>query len=584
MIQAMAYPADTIDAPLATLGAALVLVSWWKPLLVLAPFLAWAWVISTIYDKDAARWYFKREAWNTAHLLAGAAALGVVFFAPPLLGPLTFWVAWPVMLAVLGADLAAYFVLRNRDDRVPEGARWTLNVGEMLAARADKKSKAKRGLGAVTLVFRGPDGEVEPPEKDSPEFELRVKLEELVRKVLDSRAARMDILPAKEGVYAATMTVDGVRTVIAQMPVAPASAMIDFLKGAAGLDVSDKRRKQRGEMQVGQAAASTITIGVSTLGASAGMRLTLLVNPVEQVSLRFDDLGLLPNQAADLRRLIETPGGVVLVAAPPGGGRTATLYALLREHDAYISNVQTVEMEPQAVIEGVRHNVFDPQVDGAEYSTTVRSILRRDPDVVGVAESDEATAREVAKADTERTRVYLSLPADSPLAAIQLYARLVGDQKAAAKSLKGVIAQRLVRRLCANCKIGVQPTPEMLKKLGLPASTKQLYRKSGKVLIKDKEQECPVCAGVGYFGQLGVFSVVTIGPAEQKLIAANDLTGLRAATRERKQQSVQQAALTHAISGDTSIEEVVRITQQNKPDAGAKARPASATPPAPAAG
>jgi type II secretory ATPase GspE/PulE/Tfp pilus assembly ATPase PilB-like protein len=292
------------------------------------------------------------------------------------------------------------------------------------------------------------------------------------------------------------------------------------------------------------------------------MQLTLLLDPEGQVKRDLADLGLHPNQLEDVKRLIEEKKGLVIIAAPPDNGRTTTMYAIIRTHDAYTSNVQTVEVDPQASMEGVRHNRFDPKVDGAEYSTTVRSILRRDPDVVGVAEvPDDNTAKEVAKADYDRTRVYMCIPADGALGALQAYAKAVGDQKAAARGLTGIIAERLARRLCENCRVEFQPTPDVLKKLGLPADTKKLFRKGGQVMIKDKPVTCPVCNGTGFFGQVGVFEVYTFTQAERDQFAQNDLTSLKASFRQRKQQSIQQSALMHAIAGTTSVEEVVRVTQ-----------------------
>src|SRR5205085_10140609 len=120
-------------------------------------------------------------------------------------------------------------------------------------------------------------------------------------------------------------------------------------------------------------------------------------------------------------------GGVVLLAAPADGGRTTTLYSVLKMHDAYTSNVQTVEMEPQDSLEGVRQNPFEAAGEGPEYSTFVRSILRRDPQVVGIAEMpDEQTAKEIARVDTERTRIYLSLRTDNVMTALQAWATAVG--------------------------------------------------------------------------------------------------------------------------------------------------------------
>lgn len=546
---------------LAAENTPLMLVSPLKPFLLLVPLLVWAYVVSSIYDKDARRWYFKHRLWNMGHVGAATVAVAIV-----LLAPVTFWVTWPVMIAILGADLAAYFAYRNRHSQVPESARWTLDFSAMMASREQKKKATKAA--STTMVFHGPGGALPVPEKETADYDVRIGAEELVKKMLDARASQMDIFPVKEGVYGATVLVDGMRHAVDQLPPAKAVAVIDLYKGAAGLDVKDRRRRQRGDMKVGEGGTSLLPIGVTTLGTSAGMRIELLVDPIKQVSMRVGDLGLHSNQLEDLKGLVQDGTGVVLLGAMPDGGRTATLYALLREHDAYTSNVQVVEMETQASIEGVRHNVFDPQKDGSEYSTLVRSILRRDPDVVGIAEVDDETAKEISRSDTQHTRVYVSLKADDPLKAVQLFAQMVGDQKKAAGCLHGVVAVRLARRLCHNCKVAVQPTADNLKKLGLPAETKQLFRKSGKVLIKDKEQLCPVCNGVGYFGQIGVFAVHTFGDDERRLIAANDLSGLRAALRQKKQQSIQQAGLQHVLKGETSVEEVLRITSAPKKSGG----------------
>jgi len=564
-------------APLA-LGEAMWLVSWWKPILMLAPLLGWAWVVSTVYDKDAARWYFKRSAWNIAHIAAGTLAVAVVLFMPAVVdSSLVFWISWPIMLLILAIDLGVYAFLRNKDERVPESARWTLDPAKWAAARAERKKRGSRHL-ASSLIFKGPGGELAVPAKDTPEFETRVTAEGLIQRAFDARASQLDILPAKEGVYAVTILVDGVRQALEQMPTAKANQVMDVFKAAAGLDLADRRRKLVETIKIGPPNGTMRTARVTSIGTSAGMRLSVLIDPEKQVSMRVSELGLHPNQEADLRELIADRSGVVLIAAPPDNGRTATFYAVLREHDAYTSNVQTVETEPQATFEGIRQNIFDPAAEGAEHSTLVRSILRRDPDVVGIADMpDEATAKEVARADVEHCRVYLGLRADDPLKAIQLFVRAVGDQKQGAKGLRGVICQRLLRRLCGNCRAPFTPTPDLLRKLGLPADTKQLYRKSGQVLVRDKPTVCPACGGSGFFGQIGAFAVHTLGEEERGFIGANDLTSLRNALRQKKQQSIQTAALQHVVQGNTSVEEVLRVVQ------GEEQKPAAQTQPAPAA-
>lgn len=540
-----------------TLGEATVLLAWWAGVVALVILGGWAWVVSTVFDKDAARYYLPRRGWNAVHMAAGVLALAVF-----VLLPLPWFAALPAMMLVLGADLLVYFLKRNSDKRVPAAKRWSMNPASWFGS--EKKDKEEKGPKATSsMVFKGPQGDLKAPEKEAPEYEVRVAAERLIQAMSDVRGSQLDISPLKDGAYAVTTLVDGVRQAIEQVPAQTASAIMSVYKAAAGLDVADRRRRQVGDFKMGPAgAAPTTVVRVTTMGGSAGMQCSLLMDPAGQVSRRIGALGLLEGQKEHIDALLKEKGGVVLVVSPADNGRTQTLYALLREHDAYIANVQTIEIDQQAEIEGVRHNKFVPTADGAEFSTTVRSILRRDPDVVGIAEMpDEATAKEVSKCDTTRIRVYLSFRSEGALQAVQMYAKAVGDQQQAANGLAGVISQRLVRRLCENCRVAFQPTPDIVKKLGLPPDTKQLYRKSGQVLVKDKPVTCEVCGGSGFFGQVGVFEVYTFGPAEREMVAVNDIASLKGALRQKKQQSMQASALMHAIRGDTSVEEVVRISQ-----------------------
>ena len=191
---------------------------------------------------------------------------------------------------------------------------------------------------------------------------------------------------------------------------------------------------------------------------------------------------------------------------------------------------------------------------------------------------DEQTAKEIARADMERTRIYLSLKTDNVMTAMQAWAKAVGDADQAAKVLRGAMAQKLLRKLCVNCRVAYQPSPDMLKKLGVPSDKpRQLFKKGGQVLIKNKPEVCPVCRGIGYVGQEGIFEVFAIGKPERDLIKAGNWTGLRAEFRKKQLPTVQQAALKKALEGTTSVEELLRVTAE--PSGGAKPPPAK--PPGP---
>lgn len=542
------------QAPWATLGAGLVLVSWWKPILALVVFVGWAWIVATIYDKDALRFYLKRRQWNIAHACAGLAALAALVLIP------MFLAAFPAMVAILLIDLGVYFHMRNNDHRVGEANKWSLNPSTWFTAEKEAKDKDKRAKD-VSLVFRTKQGVIEAPEKETPEFAIRASAEDMIIRSMDARASRFDLAPVSEQTYSFSYVVDGVRQAGSTLTAPEAVAAIDFLKRAASLDVNDRRKRQVGDISMERLNIKH-KLRLTAMGAQGGMRVGVVIDPEKQVQRKIEELGLLASQREELDKIIKDDQGVVLVGAPPGAGRTSTMYAILRAHDAYTTNVQTMEIEPQGAIEGVRHNVFDPAVDGAEYSTTVRSLLRRDPDVLAVAEMPDAnTGVEVARVDSSRTRVYLGLRADSAIAAIQTYVKAVNDPAVAAKGLHGVVAQKLLRRLCPNCRAAYQPSPDMLKKMGLPADkVSQLFRKGGQVLIKNKPETCPMCGGGGYLQQEGVFEVHALGQEERDLIAKGDYASLKAALKKKRLPGIQESALKKAVEGVTSVEEVIRIT------------------------
>lgn len=551
-----------------TLAAGFMLVSVWKPILLFAPFVAWAWFVSTYLDKQAQRFFLGQEKWALIHMLFGVAALAAVILVP-IGGIAGFAATLLIVLALLAGDIGLFVVITNRDERVPERARISMDFEKMKAAREDK-ARAKQ-LGTSELVIVGANKmKVTPPPKESPDFAVRIAAEQIVAKGFAMHASQIDILPANENTYAASYLVDGVRQ--AGDPVArnDAAQIIDFWKSCAGLDVKDRRRKLQGQVSISGEGMSGTTVKLVTSGSASGMRLSMVFNPSEAVRRSADALGMTDKQLDLVNGWVNEEGGVVLIAGPADSGRTTTFYSILKLHDAYTANISTIELDIEDALEGIKQIPFDPAVEGPDFATTVRSNLRRDPDVLGVAElPDTETAANIARADLERSRVYLSLRSNNAQEAIQLYTKAVGDPKIAAQGLRGVISHRLLRVLCSNCKVPYQPAPDMLKKLGLPPDkVQQLFKKGGQVLVRNKPDICPVCNGVGYMGQTGVFGVFPIEDEEKSLIADQNWSGLRSAMRKRQLPTFQQSALLKAIEGMTSIEEVTRITAEPKPTKG----------------
>ncbi len=185
---------------------------------------------------------------------------------------------------------------------------------------------------------------------------------------------------------------------------------MDFWKAAAKLDVSERRKKQMGVVSVERGETSKKIARITTVGGAKGMQMTMLFDPEQAVTRKYADLGLLDMQAAELDTIIKEEKGTVLLVSPPDSGRTTTLYSVIRKHDAYTKNVHTVETDPQAGVEGVRLNKFDAEKEGIEFSTTVRTVLRRDPNVVGVADLPRCRHRQGDRQGRPRPHAHLRLP------------------------------------------------------------------------------------------------------------------------------------------------------------------------------
>ncbi|MBX3387769.1 MAG: Flp pilus assembly complex ATPase component TadA [Phycisphaeraceae bacterium] len=599
-----------------TLAQGLVLMSWWKPILILLPIVPWAWVVSHVYDKHANMFALPRRRWNLIHMLTALAGFFLCILLPVAIGPGHggFFAGWGVLILFLAADLVIYPLMANKDDRVTAKHKITLTY-ILKSQQAGKKKKEEKVTGAkVAYTIRAADDkgkftiDVPAPQPETPELEVRIAAEKIYAQALAARAWQVDIQPVAKDAYGVSALIDGVRQNIGEpMPLANAVRIMDFWRAAAKLDVADRRRRQQNTLEVsdnaGRHSLRVTSIGVQAPGgAGGGMRTTLLFDPEKAVIRKTEELGLLPTQLETLKQIVDEGTGVVLLAAKPDNGRTTTFYAVTRMHDAYTSNVQTVEIDPLTAIEGVRTNKFDQAVEaaaaggggaaaagggGGEFSTLVRSILRRDPTVVSVAElPDAATAKEISKADHDRTRIYVSIPAPDALTAIQTWVKAVGDTKAAGHCVHGAIAQRLVRKLCTNCRVPYAPTPDLLKKLGLPeGKIQQLFRKGGQVLIKNKPEICPVCQGGGFLGTEGVFEVYPIAAEEREFIVQGNLGGVRSSLRKKQFPSIQQVAIRKAVDGVTSVEEVLRITAEPAQEGGSAQRPSnSASPPTAAAG
>ncbi|MCZ6446379.1 MAG: ATPase, T2SS/T4P/T4SS family, partial [Planctomycetota bacterium] len=534
------------------------LVSFYKPLLILVVFVPWAWLISSKLEKDARYFHLNHRRWNGIYL-----GVGFVALAAMLLIPLTFWITWPIGIVILLGPLYAYKQVRNQ--AVPEAQRFAL-TGEGLSAKLHSRRQSRASEGALIQFIDHQGQKRDVPLKDDAQYLVHMVAEDLIGPALAARASEVRMEVGSNGAVV-SQTVDGVRFKRDPVQVESGLRLIDYFKEMAGLNVEDRRRRQAGELgMVG--AEGEVSLSITTQGSSSAQLLTLQFNLATKLRKPFDGLGLLRVQLEGLRTFepAHNRHGVVLIGAPRGHGLTTSAYAFVARHDAYTSNIKTLEHEVQSRIDGVDHVQFDPSNPDVDYATNLQSMLRRDPDIVLTAQiTDRETAAVVAEAGMQGPLMYIPQRAGSISEQVIAWVKLVGDLKTAAASLRAATNQRLLRTLCANCRQAYQPTAEQLQKMNL--STKkvsQLYRPGGKVQLKNKIENCPVCGGTGYLGQTGVFEVLIVDDEVKRYLTAGDLKGALSHARRNKMIYLQEAALSKVISGETSIEEVIRVTAPSR--------------------
>ena len=388
-------PDLTIQAT-AILADAPILMSILKPLLLIATFVAYTRYVARL-EADARMYTLPILGWNLGYIGAALVSLVLIVFIP------WFFVGWLLAVMILAGTMFAYW--KFRDARLPENRRFRFGGEKLAKAMAARKQAAADR--AASAQFTRADGSKEPvPQKEDPTLGIYLTVEQMMLAPLSVRATRIDLASTQAGV-ATSMLVDGVRTKGEPMPPDVGNAAIDMIKRLAGLDVNDRRRRQTGAFTVTSAAGSS-RLTVTSIGSSSGQSLRVEFDREERFGKAIDSIGLAPSQLEALRTL-EDPGkrvGVVIVSAPPGQGLTTLGFSIVSRHDAYTSNIKTLERELVYRVEGVEHKAFAPEPGVDDYGAALTKIIRRDPDVVLAADiSEPGSAKAATRMGLARPRV-----------------------------------------------------------------------------------------------------------------------------------------------------------------------------------
>jgi type II secretory ATPase GspE/PulE/Tfp pilus assembly ATPase PilB-like protein/ActR/RegA family two-component response regulator len=422
--------------------------------------------------------------------------------------------------------------------------------------------------------------EVTQLEEETPPEEIQISAEEasqrpvvrLVDLILSegilSRASDIHIEP-EEGSFAVRYRIDGVLRQVMKIPRAAGFPLISRIKIISNLDIADRLRPQDGRARVAVNGVP-VDLRVSTIPASFGEKVVIRVLDSRATVLSLESLGLNTDEHDAIRALLTHHEGIVLVTGPTGSGKTTTLYSAIRHIQTGKTNIVTVEDPVEYRIQGIVQ-VQVHEKAGLTFATALRSILRQDPDVVLVGEiRDRDTAQIAVQASLTGHLVLSTLHTnDAPNAVTRLVDIGIEAYKIAA-SLRGVVAQRLMRKLCAACKeVVVEAIPEKLRRW-VPVGT-PLYRAVG----------CPECAMTGYRGRFSIVEVLTVSPEVEKVIGSGATADkIAEAGKGSGMRSLWESGVQHVLRGESSIDELMRVVDVPFDGGAAEAAPAEGAGPA----
>jgi type II secretory ATPase GspE/PulE/Tfp pilus assembly ATPase PilB-like protein len=356
-----------------------------------------------------------------------------------------------------------------------------------------------------------------------------------------------------EGEYFVRVRVDGVLRDIEKMKSEDSRGVISAIKVISDMDIAERRRPQDGTFAM-KFGTNKYDVRVASTPTSYGEKLVmrLLNSSGGVVNAGLDAVGLRPPVLKSLREIIHKPYGMFLVVGPTGSGKTTTVYASLNEIDAHQHNITTIEDPVEYRLDNITQIAVNTKAD-VSFASILRSVLRQDPDVLLVGEiRDKETAEIACQAALTGHFVFSTLHANDSVATITRLLDLGLEPTLIQTAITAVLGQRLARRLCVHCKEPCDPPAGLVKKFNLkPGSVKHIYRERG----------CDKCKGSGYKGRMGIHELLVMNDKVRSLVKPNpSITDLKKAATESGTLTLQTDGLVKVIQGDTSVNEILRVT------------------------
>ena len=374
-------------------------------------------------------------------------------------------------------------------------------------------------------------------------------IDNLISRAVQEGATDIHVEP-EEKLVRNRFRVDGVLRYGPHLPKELQGAVTARIKVMANMDIAENRLPQDGRISF-NAGGRDIDLRVSTFPTTQGENLVLRILDRSKLVLGLEQLGIAPDQLTTFKRLLMRPNGIILASGPTGSGKTTTLYSGLTYLNSEERNIMTIEDPVEYEIPGIRQSQVNVKA-GLTFGAGLRSLLRQDPDVIMVGEMrDEETVEIAIRAALTGHLVFSTLHTNDAAGAIPRLTDMGAAPFLVSSALILVVAQRLVRVICTNCKEEAAPDPVLIRRLGLQAKEGELKVFQGK--------GCDKCDQTGYRGRIGLYELLTVTPELIPLILERaDAGAIRRAARAQGMRTMVEDGIRKAIRGLTTLEEVAR--------------------------
>ena len=419
---------------------------------------------------------------------------------------------------------------------------------------AGKDEDVERILGDISeedvRVDKGPQEEVDL-EREAAESPVIRYVNYIIQTAVKEGASDIHIEPGDK-VLKVRFRIDGILFEMMQPPAKMAAAIVSRLKIMANLDISERRMPQDGRIRC-TVQNRKLDLRMSTLPTSYGEKVVMRILDTKSINVSLDDLGFDENTLTIWKNQVEQPHGIILVTGPTGSGKTTTLYASLRQMDKKELNVSTVEDPVEYHLDGITQTQTHEKI-GMTFARVLKALLRQDPDVIMIGEiRDQETAHTAVQAALTGHLVLSTLHTNDAPSSITRLVNIGIEPFLIGAAINAALAQRLVRRICPNCKRAAvlsAEQQEFLEMHGLPST--EVFEGAG----------CDRCRNTGHSGRVGIYELLVVDDHQRDIIARNpNVTEFRRLCVERGMVTLRQDGFAKVQRGLTTVQEILRVTE-----------------------